>query len=1105
MRMRGLFLCLVSSVPLFAQTGNLTPPLPNWGVPTYLSDYPMPSIDNYQATVPFVPGACTSAPAGGGLAFTFSINDNGAIPATPTVPRSTGAISTSAVVYDTTTNRMAATLWSSVTIANGTYCGTWNGYLDTGVTPTKASPGDSYQVRLLHNNVQYTWDGMVGVTESSLSGPENWDSAGSFPAGMSFLMYGISGQSPSDWGVIADGYNEGKIESSVFKSYDSQTGAGDPDTIWPLNLALVSGGEFDFTATDGNTVYFAARVGDSQHSNAVVGFALSNTLPAMSSNTPSEVVTTNSDGTQNFASVPLKTYGQPPWGNPYIFTSVAQLLPVPAGLPRYFTNFVANLVLNNTSAPHSVNGVPQATYFDNGVAVGPAITGSQTVIDPSGAQESISSYGDPLTGLAVQRGTAAPGNLLAVAHGSANPLRCLTQPTSGNSISLWDKNTGASLGVIGLEFNSLTNRPVNPAKMAFDLAGNLWMIDQGTPAIDCSYPNSPLMGNRQGVGRDPLWKSYGSLIEIVFGGGGTKGNPPTVKKIVPIPSLSNNSLQLSNPVDIAVSPVTGHLFLADGGTNQQVFEFDPNTLEVYSSTGTPGGYGQSLSKTTNSCNPAIESTTFWLDFIGRGTGVTRSWISVDNEDRLWIGDESTSRILRFAKSGGQYKYTGVSEMNRFQYLVSVPRNAPTRVFAGTSGMLEYAVDYPTPDPAAGSTPPPGNTAFSATPVRNWLPCVLQSEWQNGGYTDSTIQLASVEQFDGGTFGSVRYHSSNPAVSNRHLLVSLPQNGVLGIENGPTTENANSLPFTKGLFFDATGSFYTTNLSNGKCDQSSLAGWSCEGFIQYTTNGLDTNGFPSWKVSGNVLGTVNLGLVNGDPQGRCGNDGCDLAPTANNIIPLYSGPGWDWHSYSSCQPTNSACSPTTAPTYHLGGVAVGKNATQWHAQLEVNIEYQTLLNDPGKRNPSLPSSTSNVNNLGLYSTWTSYVGPQNMGYESHSIDNFIFSGVSGNWQQFGCQFYQHTDDGILIGQFGWRSTGYYPGASGGAPTQLLGEALAPGRCGNPVMFKVVKVNGDYYLYVTDEGYRAGIQRWHIWNTASIGTLTGTTAAALSAQGVPLTLR
>jgi hypothetical protein len=56
-----------------------------------------------------------------------------------------------------------------------------------------------------------------------------------------------------------------------------------------------------------------------------------------------------------------------------------------------------------------------------------------------------------------------------------------------------------------------------------------------------------------------------------------------------------------------------------------------------------------------------------------------------------------------------------------------------------------------------------------------------------------------------------------------------------------------------------------------------------------------------------------------------------------------------------------------------------------------------------------------------------------------------------------------------------------------------------------MFKVVKVNGDYYLYVTDEGYRAGIQRWHIWNTSSIGRLTGTTAATLGKQAVPLTLQ
>ena len=1101
-----LFL-VVSSLPLLSQSGNLTPPLPNWNTPTYLSDYPLPSINNYQATVPFANGACASAPPAGALNFTFSINDTGVLPATPTMPAALGAISTSAVVYDTTSNTMVATLWNSITIANGTYCGSWNGYLDTGVVPVPASATHDYQVRLLHNNVQFTWDGMVGVTEGTLAGPENWDSAGSFPAGMSFVTLTNSSQVATDWGVLANGYNEGKIEASVFENYNTQTQSGDPDTLWPLNLALLSGGEFDFTATDGNTVYFAARAFDSVHSNAVVGFTLANTLPPLSAAAPIEIVNTNSDGTQSFATVPLGTYGQAPWGNPYLFTAVAQQLPVPAGTSRYFSNTHAGLVLSNTAAQNSVNGVIQPYTFDNGVAVGPAITGSQTVVDPSGAQETISSYGDPLTGIAVQRSSASPGNLLAVAHGIFDPFACMNQVTGGNSISLWDKQTGALLGVLGLENNSLTNRPVNPQKMAFDSAGNLWVIDGGSPAVDCAYPDHPLLGNRNGAGRDPIWKTYGSLIEIQFAGGGSTGNPPTVAGIIPISSLSNGSISLSNPVDIAISPVTGHLFVADGGVNQQVFEFDPSTLNVYSTTGASGGYGQSLSNTANTCNASIGTNTLWLDYYAVGTGVTRPWISIDNEDGLWIGDFPTSRILRFTRSGGSYLYSGASQMNRWLYQVSVPRNAPTRVFAGEMGMLEYSVNYPNPDPAAGVSPMAGNTAFTAYPVRFWLPCVLQAEWQDGGYPDTNLQLTSVEQFDGGTFGSAHYHSANPAVSNIHIVIELPQTGVLSVENGLATQGSSNMPFSNGALFDANGSFYSFSVSNAPCGASAASGWECGKLTQYTANGVDGNGFPTWNVNGIVLATVSLSLMSGDPRGACGNDGCDFAPTANNVIPLYSGTGWDWHGPTTCEPTNAACSPTTAPTYHLGAVTVGGNATEWHAQLETNVEYPTLVNDSSISNPSIPSASNNVNNLGLYSTWPTYYGAQNMGVGVHSIDNFIFTAVNGNWQEFSCQFYQYTDDGMLVGQFGWRGTGYYPptGSGGGAPEALKAEALAPGRCGNPQMFKIVKVNGDYYLYVPDEGYRAGAQRWHIGNTASVGWLTASTGNTLGLQASPLTLK
>ena len=47
-----------------------------------------------------------------------------------------------------------------------------------------------------------------------------------------------------------------------------------------------------------------------------------------------------------------------------------------------------------------------------------------------------------------------------------------------------------------------------------------------------------------------------------------------------------------------------------------------------------------------------------------------------------------------------------------------------------------------------------------------------------------------------------------------------------------------------------------------------------------------------------------------------------------------------------------------------------------------------------------------------------------------------------------------------------------------------RSTGPGFCGNDFMFKIVQVGKDYYLYNQDEGYRAGLHRWHIWNLDSI---------------------
>lgn len=1107
----------------FVKTYAQTPvaPAPNWGVPIYLQEFPLPSETNYQSTVPFKNGACTGSPLPGSINFTFTINDQGAFPATPVVHAASGAIATSAVVYDLTTKTLVATLWNSITIARGTYCGTWNGNLDTGASSTRAPAAHQYQIRLLHNNVQYTWDGMVGVTEDSLGSTSNWDSAGSFPAAMSFMKFSSSAGHPTDWALVAGGYNEGLFEAQVFKSFDTVTGKGDLGTVWPLNLGLVSGSKFDFSATDGNRVYFGevpmAAVWN--WNSGVVAFTLSNTMPPLGKPALHALVTQNPDGSQTTTRTPITSYGQPPWGVPYIFPGVPQaLLPnpgTPTNLPYHFVNDEANVPLFGANSPatqspatrspatqSSTTGRP---VFMNGIAARSSLPGLPPEATPGVQVSAQSVHALSITGLAVQRDGAAPGNWLAVAQGSESPLTC---PRHGNvppSIELYDKNSGALLGPLSLGHGTTATSLLNPQKMAFDKAGNLWVIDGGEPAIDCSDPIKPIQGNRSGHGMDPIWLTYGRLMKISLSPGHDSHSAPTVTSIKIISTFTNNSLRLSNPVDVAVSALTDHIFVADGGINQQIVEFDAKSMQVLSITGTHGGYGQSLPASSSApCKTTVDNYTFWLDFYGTGTGVSRPWISIDNEDGLWVGDFTTSRILHYSKQNGTYQYQDDIQMGRWHYRVAVPRNTPTRVFAGFSGFLEYAVDYPQPDPAASKQPPPGNSMFSSVPSRNWLPCFLREEWQNGGYPDPSIFISSVEDFGGKTLGAAIYHSTNPALSRLNVLIQLPP-------SGPVTVKNNGIPpatlYGKYPYFESDGSYSMVLGKPGACDGTGDKTSRCATIVRRSVIGSDPQGFPTWDIAGKSLAKVSLAMSKGDPLGVCGLDGCDFTATVNGVIPVYSANGWGWHPPGDCKAREDACPPTVGPAYHLGGVHAGNQTTSWHSQLEANIEYETYLTDENRSKQMLPEPSRKVNNLGLYSTWRTFAGFQNMGVNAHVIDNLILTLVSGNWQEFGGQFQLYSDDGMLLGQFGWRANGYYPGTGrhGGAPNKLLVENLAPGNTTNPIAFKIVKVHGDYYVYVTDEGYRAGIQRWHISNLNSIGCDSASTPKSLASQTAPVQLQ
>ena len=127
----------------------------------------------------------------------------------------------------------------------------------------------------------------------------------------------------------------------------------------------------------------------------------------------------------------------------------------------------------------------------------------------------------PPTGIAVQR----DGNVLAVAHGD---YRANGTSYSPNEIRLFDKRSGNQLG-------STITTIANPTQMAFTSRG--------------------------------LWAVSGGKLYLISDVGGAN-------------TLSQPIQGLVYPVSVASNRMTNHLFVLDGGSSQQLKEFDADDMLV---------------------------------------------------------------------------------------------------------------------------------------------------------------------------------------------------------------------------------------------------------------------------------------------------------------------------------------------------------------------------------------------------------------------------------------------------------------------------------------------------------------------------------------------
>ncbi|WP_263353384.1 chitobiase/beta-hexosaminidase C-terminal domain-containing protein [Acidicapsa acidisoli] len=810
---------------------------------------------------------------------------------------------TSAGVYNSS-GVLVKTLWANTVFAPGTYTGGWDGTTDLGA-PVPIN--GSYTVKLLTNNVNYNWDGMIGSTSENWLTPERWESF-AWNGNLRMAFVGTTG-----W--FSTGYAEGPFNFGYFEDTDPNR----PMMVNPPNSNLPGGAVtspyFDSdlmlvdVATDGQWLYFASQPMWSGLLSYVTAFDVSASDPN-------------------------------------------------SAIPAVFGNGASTSGPSCSLYPESSCGIttPGATAWFN-------TTLSYIDSEPAGQL--------PPTGIAVQKN----GNILAVAHGdyTSNGTSFMGSDLTAyqsNMIRLFDKRRGTSLGVI----TSISN----PTQMAFNSQG-LWVLSNGS-------------------------------VYLVSNPGGSN----TVTQ--PIPSLSN-------PVSLATNSATDHVFILDGGTSQQMKEFDSN-FHLVGTYGVLGGY--------NDCNPTIRNDHLMLDnsaITGQNSS-NLSWIRVEETTGdVWIQDGGNmSRILHLTLASASngintYKYVNQIQFHFPNYALATSKTMPTRLFVR---LFEYAVSYDPETPLQPGDPDPnlgGNGSWNL--VKNWGVCADGA----GGSTYEGFSASGQE------LGIVTAEQ----LTNGQAYVEIGRSGDLLVYELPSS-GTSPMRMTSVSFLNWGWKQLFRDGSLGYTEKSGQAPNIIDTVYNAPLIGFDSQDNPQWGS----FTPVAVAEINSTNQ-PVGNSGWSL-----NLTGVEPTTGGYYPVYQAGSPFNSS-STTRYP--HLGAIKSGLQNYAWTTMPEVCM--------------TVPD------NHGGFPCTNSYGDHNGIGPEQTEGRN-IFLMYDGQYASYGDQIYHYWEDGLLVGQFG-NQFPYGNTPVGNPPT---------GQAGNIRRFTTVSNGNDVYLYHTDEAIHPPIHRWHISNLQSI---------------------
>lgn len=847
-----------------------------------------------------------------------------------------------------------------------------------------AATGGPFAVKVEGSNGTFAW-ALLGNTEQNWQGPNIIDTAW----GSELLNIAWIGNK----GYTASGYEEGGTWGGYFLQGSPNAGVYN----WVDNR--LSNKQPEDIATDGVKLYFVQPSG-STNTTCPGNYAWALYPSGQPYSFPQGTAQTQCSQTSNFPSAYYPTFSTldtSPYYK-YELTAAANA----SGGSTVYTGVAMTACASNGCAGISV----LVTGFDNAANNGTftcsaSSTTSLTLSNANGVADTHNSAASPLfpgivpTGIAVQ----VSGNYLAVAHG-----QYFTSTVSADVVRFWDKNTGASLGSVSVP---------NPQRMVFDGQNNLWVIS----------------GN---AGDGP-----GNHLYKVTGVGSTN----TVTDFT-------TTFNLLDPVSVAVSPTTGDLFVADGGTHEQIFEFNISTNALVSTLGKLGGFGAGAACNANIDPQGHNSPTLALDeprigayLTGIGNGNT-SFVSIDNNGDMWVGDFWSQRVMHYTWTGSSWNYVNRIIYSPWNYRVTMPGLHPTRVFSGREGFLEYSINYSLPfTPGDPDTAGPGTGWWEQT--RNWQRCINQNVT---GLGYSPAYLTS--------------YSGASLTNGMDVLFAFSQNtfgyvATLGMQtSGTLVYQLQSPQIAGGSGFDNMTGNYFSLTSTGTAPSYTQT------LYEYPVTSFTGSGLPVWG-SATQIATYTVNEANGQPV--------NLTSAQTRYVPTADG---------NCVPvwltSVNTVAPTSTTAFHFGCVPLNGTAlTGW----------------------ALPQ-----NNTALYPTggveFTGIANLQNyagLGGGTQTINNDTFALVNGNWGPYACQFFMFRDD-MPLAQFGYQHSYAYQSAGtwgpNGVPQAVTNSLLAPGFCGDVgYPFGAPLDATDDVIVIGDEGYHRGTHIWKIGNLGSVTIKTG----------------